>query len=147
MIWMLIFIGVLVLGIVGMIMYCNLESEYELLLSISIPFVLVATIVLFIMFGVCISSHVTADRNIQLDKIEYEGIINRLEIINSDYEDVSKSDVIRDVVEWNKHVYLTKHWGNSKWTNWFYSKKYVDSLQYIEYDMDKVFDKEVEKKE
>ena len=132
MIWMLIFIGVLVLGIVGMIMYCNLESEYELLLSVSVPFVLVATIVLFIMISVCISSHVTADKDIQLDKIEYESLVNRLEIINSDYEDVSKSDVIKDVAEWNKHVYSTKHWGNSKWTNWFYSEKYVDSLQYIE---------------
>ena len=132
MIWMLIFIGVLVLGIVGMIMYCNLESEYELLLSVSVPFVLVATIVLFIMISVCISSHVMADKDIQLDKIEYESLVNRLEIINSDYEDVSKSDVIKDVAEWNKHVYSTKHWGNSKWTNWFYSEKYVDSLQYIE---------------
>ena len=132
MIWMLIFIGVLVLGIVGMSMYVN-DHLSESLGTIAITFVVVGMIVSIIMIIVCISSHVTADKDIQLDKIEYEGLINRLEIINSDYEDVSKSDVIKDITEWNKHVYITKHWGNSKWTNWFFSKKYVDSLQYIEY--------------
>lgn len=132
MIWMLIFIGVLVLGIVGIIMYTN-DHLSESLGTIAVTFVVVGMIVLFVLLTVCISSHVTANKDIQLDKIEYESLINRLEIINNDYEDVSKSDVIKDITEWNKHVYSTKHWGNSKWTNWFYSKKYVDSLQYIEY--------------
>ena len=39
-----------------------------------------------------------------MNNIEYESLCNRLEIINSDYEDMSKSDVIKDVSEWNKMV-------------------------------------------
>ena len=71
-------------------------------------------------------------KNIQKTQITYEGLVKRLEIVNSEYENVSKSEVIKDISEWNKKVYSNKYCAESLWTNWLVSQKYADSLQYIE---------------
>ena len=77
--------------------------------------------------------HAFADNQTRRDQIAYEGLCQRLEVIESNYEDVSKSTVIADITEWNDHVYNTKYWAENPWTSWFYSQDYADSLQYIEY--------------
>ena len=59
---------------------------------------------------VIISAHVGENKNIEMNNIEYESLCQRLEIVNSEYEDMSKSDVIKDVSEWNKMV-LEKNTG------------------------------------
>ena len=93
-----------------------------------------------IFFGLCflilslliiIATHALADTCIQKNKIEYEGLCKRYEIITSEYEDVSKSDVIRDITEWNVEVYKAKYWTENLWTNWFNPKKIADNLEYI----------------
>lgn len=78
--------------------------------------------------------HVGVDCKINEDHMQYEGLCHRLEIINSDYEDVSKSEVIKDVTEWNTRVYHDQYWTNSPLTNWFYSKERTEALQYIPLD-------------
>ena len=80
-----------------------------------------------------ICAHVGENKNIEMNNIEYESLCNRLEIINSDYEDMSKSDVIKDVSEWNKMVLEKKYWAKNPWTSWFLSQKVVDELKYIDY--------------
>ena len=100
-----------------------------------IPFVL--SVVGFICLICCIfgiiCAHVGENKNIEMNNIEYESLCNRLEIINSDYEDMSKSDVIKDVSEWNKMVLEKKYWAKNPWTSWFFSQKVVDDLKYIDY--------------
>ena len=86
---------------------------------------------LIISLIIIISVHVTANMNIQKNKIEYEGLCKRYEIVKSEYEDVSKSDVIGDITTWNMKVYNTKYWTKSPWTNWFNPKKIADNLYYI----------------
>lgn len=83
---------------------------------------------------IIIGAHATANNSIQRNKIEYEGLCKRYEIIKSDYEDVSKSDVISDITEWNMEVYNTKYWSKNLWTNWFNPKKIADNLYYIPLD-------------
>lgn len=78
-----------------------------------------------------IVSDCTADRTIQKNRMEYEALLKRYEIINSEYEDVSKSDVIKDIAEWNIKVYNTKYWTNSLWTNWFNPQEIADNMEYI----------------
>ena len=70
---------------------------------------------------------------ISQNQIEYEGLCKRVEIAQSEYEDVSKSDVIKDVYEWNKDVCHEKYWTYNPFTSWFHSKKVTDALQYVEY--------------
>ena len=50
-----------------------------------------------------------------------------------DAENISKSDVIKDVSEWNKMVLEKKYWSKNPWTSWFFSQKVVDDLKYIDY--------------
>ena len=78
-------------------------------------------------------SHVGENKNIEMNNIEYESLCQRLEIVNSEYEDMSKSDVIKDVSEWNKMVLEKKYWSKNPWTSWFFSQKVVNELKYIDY--------------
>ena len=77
--------------------------------------------------------HISADRNIEINRIKYESLLKRVEAVNSEYEDVSKSDVIKDVAEWNSNVFNQKYFSSNPWTNWFYPKEVVDNLECIDY--------------
>lgn len=79
-----------------------------------------------------IMAHVGVDVTIEKNRIKYESLCKRYELIASEYEDVSKSDIIKEITEWNLYVYSEKHWANNPWTNWFYSKRLADSVEMIE---------------
>lgn len=136
MILTLIFLALVVLGVIGIIIWENdLIENWEVneKLGITGAFVSIFSgIALIICILIIISSHCTANVDIQKNRIYYEGLNKRIEVINSDYEDVSKSDVISDVTEWNKDVYSAKYWNKSPWTSWFWDDDFVNSLEYIE---------------
>ena len=98
--------------------------------------IILGSLVLTILLIMIVTAHATADMNIQKNKIKYEGLCRRYEIIKSEYEDVSKSDVISDITEWNMSVYNTKYWSENPWTNWFNPKKIADNLYYIPLDQE-----------
>ena len=106
------------------------KCSYELSI-IGVLLTILASSVLSILLIMTIVNHVTADKTIQENKIEYDGLCKRYEIIASDYEDVSKSDAISDITKWNKKVYNTKYWAENPWTNWFNPKSVADNLAYI----------------
>ena len=85
-------------------------------------------ICLIIIFG----SHFCISKEIALGQMKYESLQARVEVINSDYEDVSKSDVIQDVTEWNQDLYSKKYYASNPWTSWFVSKRYADQFDYID---------------
>ena len=109
------------------ILWRDIEDDIPVVLSVVGFICLICCII-----GI-ICAHVGENKNIEINNIEYESLCNRLEIINSDYEDMSKSDVIKDVSEWNKMVLEKKYWAKNPWTSWFFSQKVVDDLKYIEY--------------
>jgi hypothetical protein len=82
---------------------------------------------------IIICQHVTTTKQINKNKIQYESLQRRLEIVDSEYEDVSKSDVIKDIANWNQEVYDYNYWNNNLFTNWMYSDKVAESYKYIEY--------------
>lgn len=86
---------------------------------------------LMVSLVIIIASHATANHVVQANKINYEGLCKRYEIVKSEYEDVSKSDVIGDITAWNMEVYKTKYWSENPWTNWFNPKEIADNLEYI----------------
>lgn len=79
-----------------------------------------------------LSSHFDVDYNIHKAQLERDSIIKQLEYIDAEYENVSKVEIIQKVYEWNQKVYSEKRGSENLWINWFYSKKYADSLEYIE---------------
>lgn len=90
-------------------------------------------IIMLIYLMIIICEHTMATNRINKNKIQYESLQRRLEIIESDYEDVSKSDVIKDIAKWNQEAYNYKFWNDNLLTNWFCSDKVAESYKYIEY--------------
>lgn len=81
-----------------------------------------------------LGSHFDVDYDIHNAQLERDSIIKQLEYIDAEYENVSKVEIIQKVYEWNQSVYKEKRGSENLWINWFYSKKYADSLEYIEFD-------------
>lgn len=116
---------------VGVWMVC--KDKYEgIVYGIGLLFTVGGGLIAFIMAICIIYAHVGVNAQIEENRIEYEALCERYEIVESEYEDVSKSDVIKDIAEWNKDVYSYKHWANNPWTSWFYSKRVADDMKMIE---------------
>ena len=92
------------------------------------------SITILICLTVILCSHIDVDYDIHNAQLERDSIIKQLEYIDAEYENVSKVEIIQKVYERNQKVYREKHGSENLWINWFYSKKYADSLEYIEFD-------------
>ena len=79
-----------------------------------------------------IIGHTGVDVDIHKANAERESIIKQVECVNSEYENITRQKVIEKAYNWNKYIYSAKYWGKSPFTNWFWSQKYVDSLEYID---------------
>ena len=91
-------------------------------------------ITIFICLTFILCYHIDVDYDIHNAQLERDSIIKQLEYIDAEYENVSKVEIIQKVYEWNQKVYREKRGSENLWINWFYSKKYADSLEYIEFD-------------
>lgn len=127
-----IFVGLFLIGLMLAAISINASiclDALDVIGSVMLGFGIVGTGAALL---IILSTHVGVDADIQKSKIEYYGLQTRYELVTSDYEDVSKSDVIKDITDWNKNVYSHKRWAKSPWTNWFYSQYFVDQLEYID---------------
>ena len=125
----IIFIGMILLGIISLKLS---DKNYNYNLEIfGVTNTLLGSAFLTISILVIIFSHIVAPKTIQENKMNYDGLCKRYEIVKSEYEDVSKSDVIADITAWNMEVYNTKYWTYNHWTNWFNPKEIADNLNYI----------------
>ena len=92
------------------------------------------SITILICLTVILGSHFDVDYDIHKAQLERDSIIKQLEYIDAEDENVSRVEIIQKVYEWNQKVYSEKHGSENLWINWFYSKKYADSLEYIEFN-------------
>lgn len=120
--------GFLLLGITCLVISYKTYIDVDIC---GLLFTAIGGISSILIISFIISAHVTAPKRIQLNKIDYEGLCKRYETIKSDYEDVSKSQVIADITAWNMMVYDTKYWTENPWTNWFNPKDVAENLNYI----------------
>lgn len=130
MIWTFIAFAVLAAGLY-MCIKGDKANKYELQ-ECGFVVTVIGFFATLVMIMIIILAHVGVDVTIEKNRIKYESLCKRYELITSEYEDVSKSDIIKDVTEWNLFVYSEKHWANNPWTNWFYSKRVADSVEMIE---------------
>lgn len=131
MILTLIFLGMVILGIIILINRSPYNDFWDYLGALSLG---IGLMFLFVSVTIIASNHIKASKVVHENKLKYESLCKRCEIIKSEYEDVSKSDLIKDINEWNMQVYDTKYWTNNPWTSWFHSKKIADNLEYIYWD-------------
>ena len=133
MILTIITLAVLIIGIL-----LSYHAKNEIMDGVGLVLFVCGGLLGFIMLCFILMAHIGVDVDIERNRIEYEALCERLEIADSDYEDVSKSDVVKDVADWNKNVYSYKHWAYSPWTNWFYSRRVTDESEVIERGQDEI---------
>ena len=142
MILTLIFLGLVVAGailvIIDKISYKKYHGIWETIYKFDLDawgagLIILGGCLLGIALTVIVATHIGIDNFIQQDNIQYESLCKRLEMIDSDYEDVSKTEVIKDIAEWNADVIDNQYWARNPWTSWFFSQKKVDNLKLIEY--------------
>ncbi len=132
MIIILITVVIFVLSIMGFILSSKTYTgDLEM---VSIVLLTVFSTVFVIEICCIITPRVAVPLKIENINTTYNSLCARLEIINSDYEDVSKSTVIADIAEWNKRVISIKYYANNPWTNWFYCKEVVNNYKTIDYE-------------
>ncbi len=137
MILTLIALGILIIGITLVILnektniFGRFYDEIELLGGLFIVFGLVFST---ICIGKILFKGIGENRTIEQNRMTYESLQRRIEVVNSEYEDASRSDLIKDINEWNKKVYNKKYLAKSPWTNWFINQKIVDELEYIDFE-------------
>lgn len=126
---MIITLGYVVLLLIGIfILYDPYRRGWMKtdLSSLGIALVIVsatATLVCPVVIG---KAHSNVNKKIYEAKIERELIVSQMKGKETEW------CVIEKAVEWNDDVSAKKSLGNSLFTNWFFSKEYVDSLEYIE---------------
>lgn len=134
----LITLGVLIIGITIVILnektnifLGRFYDEIELLGGLLI---ILGTVASIMCIGIILLKGIGEDRIIERNRMKYESIQRRIEVVNSEYEDASRSDLIKDINEWNEKVYDKKYWAKSSWTNWFFNQKIIDELEYIDFE-------------
>lgn len=127
---MILFIFMLLAAIIGLIVLGLSHNDFFDVIGGVLLFG--GGIAAFSMMLMIITAHVGVSVTIAKNQIEYESLCERKELISSEYEDVSKSDAIKDIAEWNQDVSSYKHWAYNPWTSWFYSKKIADNMEIIE---------------
>lgn len=140
MILTLILLGLVFLGIFLMIVGPKISRYYDddiclIGMTLSIFF----GIILLICLCLISIEHLDAyeSKAIELDRMEYEALMQEKELaMNSEYDDIGRITVTKDIVEWNKKVYTSKRAIDHKWINWFHSKRIVDELHYIDMSFD-----------
>lgn len=131
MITTLLCVLIIIVGIV--LYYIANRKRYNIFVEfLGQLFIVVGGITAITCVFIIIFSHAGTKAKIDTSKIEYYGLVKQVEMLSSEYEDVSKTEVINRVSDWNKMVYSEKYWSDNLWTNWFYNKKYAESLNYID---------------
>jgi len=133
----LISIGILVIGIIFIIL--NEKTDifgrfYDGIELLCLSLVFFGTIFSITCVGIILLKGVGEDRVIEQNRMKYESIQRRIEVVNSEYEDASRSDLIKDINKWNEKVYDKKYWAKNPWTSWFMNKKIIDELEYIDFE-------------
>ena len=129
---MILTILAVAITVIGIVMIIKSGGYNEIVCGFGFLFAICGGLVAYIMVCCIICAHVGIDAQIEKNKIKYEALCERQENVDSEYEDVSKSDVIKDIAKWNEDVYSCKYWASNPWTSWFYSKRVVDSVEMIE---------------
>lgn len=133
----LIALGVLIIGIILIILdekTDNFGRFYDGIELLGGLFIIFGTVASTMCIGIILLKGIGEDRIIERNRMKYESLQRRIEVVNSEYEDASRSDLIKDINEWNEKVYDKKYWAKNPWTNWFFNQKIVDKLEYIDFE-------------
>lgn len=122
----------LFLILLGFILLFKCKDFYDMENSLGGPIVGIGGAGLFFAIFIIILANLAVPNTIAQFKIKHDSLVKRLEISDSNYEDLSKSNIIEDITKWNIKVQNLKYFSDSPWTNWFFNKEVVDTLEFID---------------
>lgn len=135
MIIILIGVVLLIIAIAGYLILEKLSLSYfvyDILLFISYISGTLGSCTVFVCLLLILFTHIGVDCDIYSSQLTHDSIVKQIECVDTEYEDISKIEVIKKVYEWNQNVYKEKYYSENPWTNWLVSKRHADSLEYIE---------------
>lgn len=131
MIWTIIVTAILVVSIILWVIGYN--TDITAMEAIGAFFTILSGIAVILVMFMIVLEHCAISQLIIQNQIKHDSIVKEVEALEQDTDEkVSRVTVIKDVQKWNSAVYSQKYWSESPWTNWFYSREVVDSLEYIE---------------
>lgn len=134
----LIFACLILIGIIDIVIVTSTYNDALELLGIiiaSVGFVVGISGLLCCIAGIS-AAHIGVDKQYHDIQVRHDNLTAQVKVINSDYEDISKTKAIQDVTDWNLTVYSAQYWERNPWTNWFYCEEVVDAYEYIEMEDD-----------
>ena len=78
-----------------------------------------------------IGANVFAMKEVHANELEYQSLCKRIEVIDSDNNKLSRSELIKDVNNYNIRVMETNYWTENPFTNWFNPRIIADNMRYI----------------
>ena len=120
----LLIIAIFVISLV--LMFKTDEEDFFIFLCFADFLAMIICLILII------GAHAGTQIKIEKEIDTRQCLVKRMEIVDTEYEDVSKSDVIKEVYSYNTKVKSDKYYSKNLWTNWFYNKKVIDVEQIIE---------------
>lgn len=137
MLWFLI-CGILILISVTLFYICKKrnESDYSNLSCIKYFFYITSIIVTFVVFICFLCNNESTKIDAQVMKEEYAGLNYKIEALNNGMADdfgINNSDIMSEIITYNKTVSKFYSQKESLWTNWFVSDL-VNDLNIIDYN-------------
>lgn len=132
MILILIFIGLLVIGVITLVVNGKFNFSWkihDILFNIGITCTAAGLFLSFILGGIALGNAAFYDLDYQNALHEREVIEYRLDHMS---ENITGNEMLyNDIVEFNNKLRSQKKWANNPWTSWFNNKK-IAALDYIE---------------
>lgn len=125
---MLIFIGALILTIIGVLLLIKKDSAIGMIL------ILVMGVTTFVCGIAALTNFIDADNSYQ-DAL-YEKHVLEYRLSHMDDNIIGNEMIYDDIVEFNNRLRDNKDRANSLFYGWFYNKK-VATIEYIEISIDK----------
>lgn len=94
--------------------------------------VIISGIVLLMVGVTALQERVDANIEIEINQIKMQELLNRMEFIDTEKENVSASDLIKDISEWNQKVAQRHYWQENPLTSWLLNPEITNSMQKIE---------------
>lgn len=133
----LIFVGILILGIVGVLCFDSIMSEG---LEIAVITLLIVGIIGVLVCGtLIIGNHVNVSVKQAKIDMEYNTLLNEVDCVKdlqnepvSDLTRIEYTNIAERVLYWNQRALEAQMLGNNPWTSWFYNDA-ERSMKLIEY--------------
>lgn len=134
---MLLFKTILFITIACFVLaYLSDKKDWDEIISVLTLFIAIIGTVLSLSLGAAIANENSSTyiQDTITDKtIEYNGLIRELELVEAGDENLDKSTVYKEVLEYNSSVTTYKENAYNRWLSGLYNKEIADNLQLIEF--------------